>query len=94
MILAKHQVLVKLQVAQGKESVDPEKSPLARCAIWTLHGIGANELWMREYTLEMVSQSHVLSLHKLQQNYSKSAFVTELIIVCFGQESHIIHGSA
>ena len=93
-ILAKHQDLVKHQVAQGKESVDPGKSPLARCAVWTLHRKGASELCLQEYTLENLSQSHELSPHRLQQNYSKSAFVTELIIAWFGQESHILHGSA
>ena len=85
---------VKHQVVQDKESVDPGKSPLARCAVWTLHRKGASELCLQEYTLEKLSQSHELSPHRLQQNYSKSAFVTELIIAWFGQESHILHGSA
>ena len=39
--LVKHQGLVKHQEAQGKESEDPEKSPQARCAIWTLRRKGA-----------------------------------------------------
>ena len=55
-----HVILVKHQVAQGRESMDPEKSPPARCAIWTLHKIGVIELWMQEYILGMKSQSHEL----------------------------------
>ena len=58
--LKMHVILVKHQVAQGKESMDPEKSPPARCAIMTLHKIGAIELYLQEYTLGMKSQSHEL----------------------------------